>query len=277
MTGQEIIDAQVSAGVCERGTCPNCCKLGGIEANCDTIRECRPDLHFEYSQPESSPNINMWVWNGTKMVWNGPAPVPTFAPTLGTDPFGGGYIPTVDYTQMYTGGFPTTPVSGGPRGGQTPVNQVSALTGSGADSAGASAGPSTAPAFTPGLETELANYFRSVYGSTAVTQQQFCRAYASKTGFPCDFIKADSSTRDVSAWMTMLRSDQDARVGVIGVAGQFGTGGTVGSGVQVPTVGSTSTPGTNFNPDLGGGGGGLFSGGIMSLLLVGAIVYFATK
>lgn len=222
MTLQQEIDAQVKAGMCVRGeTATGCLLADGSEAACQTIRECAPSQHFEYALPGSSPNLNIWTFKDGEWQWSGKtSTTPVTQPGIGRDPFdGGAAAPFVNYDLIpyvppQTYGPSAAPYTAG---------------GSGATATG-SAGTPIAPAYGLGLGQDLATMARQFYGRTAVTQAEFCSMYQRLTNFPCDFGATEAGSKETSAWLAQLQSEQNARVSVIGNRPLTGVGAGAGTG-----------------------------------------------
>lgn len=229
------VQNQITAGQCVRGSCENCCQLrDGTEASCYTIRECAPSLHFEYSLPGASPNVNIWSIGGTggsqQLVWNGPAPIPTTRPGLVADPFDPTRLTVgVDYRTAFNSTIPPTVVGGGARGTLLVPPDARAF-----DADGRGLGAPVAIAFSPGLRGQIERYVAGFYGTLMISQSVFCAAYTAVTGFPCLFGAPDrtGSVKSVGDWLDALRSDQDARLNNIGV--YRGNGGVIGAGGPMP-------------------------------------------
>ena len=246
-TGEQVLAAQVANGSCVLGTTPGWCKMAdGSEEGCNFIRECRPDLHFEYASGYGggrSPNVNIWAYQDLNaggvpsFVWNGPAPAPNFAPTFGTDPFSGGVMPLVDYASYFTGTIPAPRVPSTAPSSFVPVNVQTAAPAT----PGGSSVP-IAPAYTGGLRERMEQMARTLYGSTVITQNQFCILYQSASGFPCDFEAATPGSKEVSAWLSQLQQDQDRRVSVLGSRPFNGSSNPAASTPARPAVPAPAQP-----------------------------------
>jgi len=127
--------------------------------HCDLVRECRPDLHFEYQMPYPTGNVNIWQLTPTGWQWQGPASAPasSLLPSSAIIPVGAS-------AQVFSTGS-TTPVlipvaarayAPPPAGGTTPppagppASQVISVT-----TPGAGRPASAQPGLTDTLEEKL--------------------------------------------------------------------------------------------------------------------------
>lgn len=227
-TLQEEVDAQVRAGMCRRGTTPTGCLMDdGMEVACQTIRECAPSQHFEYSLPGVTPNVNIWTWGDGGWDWSGQTnQTPVFQPGIGIDQFSGAPNPYVNYDlipyvppPVYGSGTPPAYYRGPTSQPTTPGDRPGPI----------------APAYGLGLAQDGQALALALYGRSVVSQVEFCGIYQRLSGFACDFDAVISGSREFTEWLSELQRQQNARISPIGnrdlpAAGQLPVGSGSGSG-----------------------------------------------
>lgn len=264
----------------------------GSEQPCNIIRECRPDLHFEYSLPGVSPNVNINVYDPSAeggFIWSGPfAPPPAIGrPLITVDG------PAIDYDQNFIpyaivpvqaqrGGPGTASVSplyaasrasetSGGGGGRGPGRVGVRGSGTPTDSLTANSGYISANMLSPVL---LADALRALIGNDMGTPDEWCYVYNQKTGLQCPapedmgFVGASRTAR-ISAedWLGALRNfEQQVYTGPgfgnngINTDGSFGASNFGGNGPA-------------YAPSTGGGmAAALTGGGNNTWILVAAAV-----
>lgn len=254
----DVLADQIASGACQKGTSPGTCMLAdGTEAGCNLIRECQPQLHFEYALPGVTPNVNTWVWQslgagdpGT-FVWSGPgpAPNPSAAPGVARDPFDPNYYaPAVDYLSMFTASLPPPTLP--------PANSYPPSAGGGS---------TISESFQLGLAELLRQQAQAMYGRTSVTQAEYCAlpAFASFTRKPCAVMPYQGGAMDVSDWLILHQQSESALLSNVGNRpGVDYSGGNVGGGDNSGSGSGTPPPANK--------GGGM---GLVLLLAIGALVF----
>lgn len=256
----DVLKDQIASGACQQGSSPGYCMMAdGTEAGCNLIRECQPQLHFEYALPGVTPNINTWVYSSQgagdvgQFVWNGPgpAPNPSAVPGIARDPFDPNYFaPAVDYLSMFTASIPAPTLP--PNASYPPT---------------AGGGATITESYQLGLLDSLRAQAMTKYGRTTITLLEYCAlpAFAAFTRKPCDVIPAQGGALEVADW---LRKHQEAESSITSPVGNRpGDDYTGGGDTRTGTIGggSPAAPGM----------GGLM--GLPALLIIGGLIFAMTR